>query len=277
LRSQENAMNSPLQRNPSTQLVVRGAPRWGLNVVLGENCRHVEIGFGAFIGDNVYIDVEELRIGDYFTLHQGSVIHGKRCSVGHNTWVGQYCILDALGGELRLGNNVGVGAHSQLWSHMKFGDVLEGCRWQQFKSLIVGDDVWFVGHCIVTPIVAEARSMLMVGGVATKDMAANHTYAGSPARDVTEKLGPQFREGVTLEEKQRGFAAYIEAFAAQGHDTGFIRACTEFPVAADGAHSWFNLATREYWPRYSNDERAFMRFLLYDRAKFVPRGSPRPA
>ena len=144
--------NEPTVSNPDTVLEFGGRIRWGRNVVLGPRCRRVSIGFGAFIGNDLYIDVEELEIGDYFTMHHGGVIHGRRCLIGHNCWIGHYSILDALGGLLRLGNNVGVGAHSQLWSHLQFGDLLAGCRWYRQSELIVGDDAWFVGHTIAASI-----------------------------------------------------------------------------------------------------------------------------
>jgi len=262
--------NSPTFQSGATEARIGDNARWGRNVVFGPSCRKVTIGYGAFVGNDVYIDVEELTIGDYVTLHHGGTLHGKTCTIGHNCWIGQYCILDSLGGRLALGNNVGVGAHSQLWSHMKFGDRLAGCRWYRMESLDVGDDVWFVGHCIVTPIKAAPRSMLMVGGVAVRDMEENHVYAGSPAKDMTETFGPQFGEIATAERDSR-FAAYLEEFRRQGHETGFVRVVERREaLRADGAHTTFCLATREYAPRYTSDEFQLMRFLLYDRAKFVP-------
>jgi acetyltransferase-like isoleucine patch superfamily enzyme len=266
------ATNSPTFLCPTTEARIGDNIRWGRNVVFGANCRRVTIGYGAFVGDEVYIDVEELMIGDYFTLHHGSVLHGQKCAIGHNCWVGPYCILDSLGGYLTMGNNVGVGAHSQLWSHMKFGDRLAGCRWYRMGSLDIGDDVWFVGHCIVTPIKASARSMLMVGGLAVKDMKENHVYAGSPAKDMTEQFGPQFQE-VSPAQQEARFSNYLDEYRRQGHETDFVRLVpSREELAADCAHTSFCLATREYSPRYTADEVRFMRFLLYDKAKFVPVG-----
>ncbi len=77
---------------------------------------------------------------------------------------------------------------------MRFGDPLQGCRWESSKPMVIEDDVWFVGHCLVSPIHAKAKSMAMLGSLVTKDMEANRTYAGTPAKDMTEKLGPQYSE-----------------------------------------------------------------------------------
>lgn len=261
--------NQPKIINKNMRLEIQGKVNWGSNVTLSANCNNITIGFGSFIGNDVYIDAEELHIGDYFTIHHGSIIHGKKCIIGHNNWIGHYSILDSLGGLLKLGNNVGVGAHSQLWSHLKFGDRLAGCQWYRMDNLDVGDDVWFVGHCIVTAIKAEPRSMLMVGGIAVKDMKKNHIYAGAPAKDVSDKMGYQFRE-ISLEEKKKIFHEYINEYEKQGNDTGFIKVVNSFNEIEKVNYTYFNLETREYTPQYSDYEYNFMKFLLYDRAKFIP-------
>lgn len=243
------------------------------SVVFGPNCSEVAIGHGVRIGRDVYIDVKHLTIGDYVTIHHGTVLHGERVSIGHNCWIGHYCILDGHGGSLTIGNNVGVGAQSQLWSHMKFGDVLAGCRWNQMKALTLEDDVWLVGHCIVTPITAKRRSMLMVGSTATRDMEENHVYAGSPARDRTDVFGPQFADPDPVA-ITRGFEALVGEYALQGADTGFIQVWEEeWPQSPPEGRTLFSPLRRVYFPRYTSEETDFMRFLLYDRAKFTPLGS----
>lgn len=261
-------MNNPTILNPEMELDIKGQIHWGANVRFGNNCRKCTIGFGCFISNDIYIDVEELSIGDYVTIHHGTVMHGKKCVIGHNCWIGHYCILDSLGGLLKIGNNVGVGAHSQLWSHMRFGDRLAGCRWYRNGVLEVGDDAWFVGHCIVSPIKVERRSMLLVGGVAVKDMKENHVYAGSPAVDITDKIGGQF-SAPPLSEKMDLFTQYMEEHKASGNDTGFVKVVSEFSEQYPDK-TCFNIETREYGPRYTEEEYRFMRFLLYDRAKFTP-------
>ncbi len=238
------------------------------NVLLGPACNTVKIGFGCFIGRDVYIDLDELIIGDYTSIHHGSVIHGVRTHIGHNCWFGHYTIIDSLGGYTRIGNNVGIGAHSQLWSHMKFGDVLAGCRWHSSGEIVLDDDVWLVGHSIIGPIHAAARAMLLTGGVAVKNMQANHIYAGNPARDVTDKFGKQFSEK-SMEKKVTEFEELKYQFFKQtGIDTRQFKQTNSFYRTE--SQTLFNLSRRTYVPRYTRDEYLFMKFLLYDKAKFTP-------
>jgi acetyltransferase-like isoleucine patch superfamily enzyme len=239
------------------------------NVILGPKCRKVELGVGCFLGRDIYIDVEELVIGDYTTIHHGSLLNGVKTEIGHNCWIGHYTIIDSLGGHTILGNGVGVGAHSQLWSHMKFGDVMAGCRWNSSGKLHLEDDVWLVGHSITGPIHAGKKSMLMTGGMALKNMEENHIYAGSPAKDVTEKMGHQFKE-VTLPEKQSVFEQLKSDFHKKtGIEVAQFRAVERWD-AGDTSCTQFNLAERIYRPRRTADEVKFIKFMLYDKAKFVP-------
>ena len=45
--------------------------------------------------------------------------------------------------------------------------------------------------------------MALVGSVITKDMEANHIYGGAPAKDLTDKMLPQFTLTANGEKKNR--------------------------------------------------------------------------
>ena len=255
-------------KSQDCSIKIGGRTKIGKNVVLGPSCKNINIGYGCYLGNDIYIDVEVLHIKDYTSIHHGSIIHGIKTFIGFNCWIGHYTIIDSLGGQTELGNNVGVGAHSQLWSHMKFGDVLAGCRWHSTGRLKLDDDVWLVGRSIVGPIHAESKSMLMTGGVAVKNMKSNHIYAGNPARDMTDKFGTQF-ELVELNDKFKKFDLIKKDFYSIYHiDISQFECVEEFYSTSD--KTLFNLNTREYKPRYTQDEYLFMKYMLYDKAKFVP-------
>lgn len=229
----------------------------------------VVLGDHVFIGANSKFRTPVLEIGDYTQLHNHTLGNGYRpLRIGHNGWFGQNCILNATD-EMSIGNNVGVGAASQLWTHIAFGDTLQGCRWDSTKPMVIGDDVWFVGHCIVSPITAASRAMALVGSVVTRDMEENRVYAGSPAKDVTDKVGPQFAP-VSVEERVRRLCDRRATFLAANPDV----APEEIGVAADGAvvergATMFDVVRRTYTKRRTAAEVRFMRYLL-PRAKFIP-------
>jgi hypothetical protein len=59
-------------------------------------------------------------------------------TIGYNCWIAQNVILNAEA-EFTMGNNVCIAAYSQLWTHVKFGDSLERCRFCSTKPMIVED------------------------------------------------------------------------------------------------------------------------------------------
>jgi acetyltransferase-like isoleucine patch superfamily enzyme len=229
--------------------------------------KSIKIGDNVYIGKNVQIICDDFMLGDYSKIHHDTNIHGyKHCHIGHNAWIGQFTIIDCIGGAT-IGNNCGIGAHSQLWSHIKYGDTLEGCRFKDEKSLVVGNDVWFVGHCIVSPITAEDKSMALVGSVITTDMKFNTIYAGVPAKPISDKIGPQFME-IACDEKVKKMNEYIKE---ANLDPSLIKIVTdESEINFSDNISYFNVTKRKYTKRNTAIEILFMKFLLPDRAKFTP-------
>jgi acetyltransferase-like isoleucine patch superfamily enzyme len=237
--------------------IIRGIDGKAKSVIIGDN---------TFIGQNVQIICDEFKIGDYGKIQHHTNVHGyKPVVIGHNFWCGQYTIIDGIGGTL-IGNNVGVGAHSQLWSHIKYGDTLEGCRWNSNDSLIIGDDVWFVGHCIVSPIKAENKSMAMVGSVITKDMKSNRIYAGVPAKDLTEKIGSPFKYQKTAD-KLIIMQKYLDEFGNHNDNIEIVNSDSKY---SNSSMTYFNVSNRRYTKRGTKEEIDFIKFLLPEKAKFIP-------
>ena len=225
--------------------------------------RRISIGDNTYIGDHVQIIVDEFSIGDYCKVHHHTNFHGyKPLSIGHNAWIGQGTIIDSIGGAT-IGDNCGIGAYSQLWSHIRYGDPLAGCNYESQNPLVVGKDVWFVGHCIVSPIVAADRSMALVGSVITQDMKENHIYGGSPAKDLSDRIKEPFTP-IALDKKR----AILEQFEVPD-DVKLIESEDEITKAE--SISYFNLSDRTYNKRGTETEVAFMKMLQSNLIKFTPR------
>lgn len=259
------------EKRSKAKFSIGKATLFGERVVFGPACKDIKIGFGCYIGDDVYIDVPELIIGDYVKIHKRTTIHGyKPCHIGHNCWIGAHSLIDSVGG-VTIGNNVGMAG--QFWSHIKFGDALAGCRWNNNRPLVIKDDVWFVGWCLVSPITAEARSMALAGSVITKDMKENHTYAGVPAKDITAKVGRQFKP-LKMSEMEETMIRHLMTFLREnklkGRDFDIEFVADLSRVKSSEMETYFNLKDRTYLPSRSKHEVAFMKYLLYDKAKFVP-------
>jgi len=207
------------------------------------------IGHGCTLTGSCYIDCEEFVLGDYCTLHSVTA-HGRSVRLGHNCWIGQGAILDGLGG-LVIGNNVGIGAYSQIYTHAQFGDMLAGCQHRSRWETNILNDAWLLPRVLSSAKLIGARAMVLGGSVLTRDVPYDQTWGGHPAKDLTAKLGPQF-QGASLAVRVAGFASLVRGYGK--------------PVDV----SRFDPVNRVYRPTYSPEETEFVRWMLYDKAKFVP-------
>jgi len=244
---------------------------FGANVVF--NCRRVRIGDGTIFYDNITIDADVFEIGDYGTIYPSCFFPGPgELRIGHNFWLGTGSIVDCQGGTT-IGDNVGVGPQSQLWTHMKYGDVMYGCRFHSAKPLEIEDDVWIVGHCLVSPVRIGTRSLAMLGSLVTRDMLPDHTYAGVPATDITKKIGKQI-EKTSIEQRIKYLREHLELFAER-HGLDNVRDFARILPGGDGTEpegqsvTVFDVASRTYRKTGTRLEYELIRFLLPD-AKFIP-------
>lgn len=239
------------------------------------------LGDGTHLGAGVHVVGRgHVTLGDYCKVHAGCFINvgdGGHVILGHNCWFGERCVLDGTGG-LRAGNNVGAGIGSQLYTHVAHGDVIEGCTLEGKRGMVLEDDVWFVGQCFVNPILAKAKSTALLGSVITKDMEAQRVYGGNPAKDITDRIGPVWRER-DPHAKLEMLQARLDEYCAlhPGQET-YVRSCIvpclEYPKNMSGAASYFNVTRRRYTKRLSVHERRFMAWLTSYKGRFTPEEQP---
>ncbi len=248
----------------------KAAVRIGKNVSL--NVDRLIMGDGVLIKDNVVIEGTEVSIGDYTVIGENTELVAKDpCRIGMSSWIGRDCLIDATG-KLIIGNGVGIAAGCQLWTHMKFGDTLQGFRWEWQRELIIGDDVYIGGNSLIGPITAENRSLALMGSVVTHDMRYNRVYAGVPAVDITEKVGAHYEE-VSTDQKFQLLLSKLSEFSARHNPREQIQIVKEWPTSMDDRVTYFNVSTREYTKRLSEIEVDFMLYLLMP-IKFFPKELP---
>ncbi len=273
----------------------------------GGQLGNVELGDFSRIGSNTNIRVPTFRCGDYFTLHNHSSVFGPHELIaGHNCWIGQNTILNTTG-PLRLGNNVGIGAYSQLWTHGFWGEIIEGCTFHKIDPVSIEDDAWLIGHCIVYPGVRMGkRAILLAGSVLTKNIPDGAIFGGVPARNMTDKMVAW--KPVTLQDKLDMMKRFVQEFAAdlgESYKTTESDQCMQFdsgdyifeidfpdlannlePSSIDRiivveGYDWepiddrtsvFILATKKYLKKRTKCEQMLIRFLMSHRARFLPFG-----
>lgn len=246
---------------PGVLITGKGGP--AERVVLGDFC---------YIGRETRILAPRFSLGDYSKLHAFGFGHGERpLQIGRNCWIGGNVVLDSMGG-LDVDDNVGIGAHSQVWTHAQFGDIVEGCRFHSRKYMWIERDVWLVGHCVVSPVRLGERSMALLGSVITRDMLPNRVYGGAPAKDVTDKVGPQFAPR-TVAEKAATLRELIARFEAKHPElAGQLEVVTASDQLRPGV-TCFDVRDRTYTRTYSQAEVAFLKAHV-PLVKFTPAGAP---
>lgn len=254
---------------------------------LGTRMRRFHLGDESFLGFANQVLAPEFAMGDYSQLHNSGLHSGyKPLSIGHNGWIGQGAILNCTQ-VLTIGNNCRIGTGSQLWTHVASGELLEGCTLFGENPLTLEDNVWIVGGGVISPGLRLGRnSIIMTGSVLTKSTEPYHTYAGVPAKDVTDKLG--FWKPVNLATKFEAMRGFLAEFAAIQPDSGarvFLQDDLEGRTAGDvvvtaaepdwqqaraRSISLFDLASKNYLKLRNPAEIALIRFLVGFRARFLP-------
>lgn len=241
-------------------------------LITGKNgpAKKVVLGDFCFIGSNTKIITPEFSLGDYSKINAYTFAHGTNpMHIGRNCWFGGNVVLDSIGG-LDIDDNVGIGAHSQIWTHIQFGDIVEGSRFHSQKYMYIGKDAWFVGHCIVSPVKVGERSMAMVGSVITRDMEPNHIYAGVPAKDITDKMGTQFEQR-TLQQKVKKLEEIISLFYNSHPEFRDQLKIVTSPDQIVQDICCFDVSRRVYTKIYSEAEVVFLKTNI-PLIKFTPDG-----
>jgi acetyltransferase-like isoleucine patch superfamily enzyme len=159
----------------------------GKNVVITSTNNEISIGDNNIINDNVRIIVSngKLEIGDWNVIHNDTlIISGKFVTIKNNVWVGQNSVLDGLGG-LTIKNGVRIGMQSQIWSHAKTGEEIEGCMLNIAQPTTLEDEVWIQGNCLIgSGVTIGYRAIGLLGSVLFQNVNPNTIFKGNPAMEV---------------------------------------------------------------------------------------------
>jgi acetyltransferase-like isoleucine patch superfamily enzyme len=242
----------------------------------GEPAKRIVIGEHTYIGPDVNIACPVLIVGDFVTIHRRTGIFGEGpCAIGHNSWIGQDCILNSHG-DLWVGNNVGIGAANHIWTHAAQGELLEGCQLFHAKPVIIEDDAWVCGgHSTINPGVTMAtQTILLPQSLLTRDSEPNAYYGGNPAKRI-RKLGPPYKT-LSIEKKRLMLEDFLRHFLISYPSLTYTIADGRLSLLKDGVKKVgeFDFIQKRYERQRSPEETAFIIFMRGNKARFIPEDEP---
>ena len=272
----------------------------------GGNSRLFLMGDCCIVCRDSRILVREFAVGDYALFHNHLLANGDATLViGNNYWMGQNGILNA-NSPLTVGNNVGIGAYSAVWTHGKFGALIDGCLMHKEAPVVIEDDacLW---RAVVSPgVTVGRRTVVLPGSVLTKDTPSGSCFGGLPAEDLSAKV--KTYRNVTMEEKFEMMRQFVAEFVNKYYPVRYSQISDdEYLVKAGDAETFrvllkrrikdvdtregecalvvttkdqttrgkpgvsvFDLNAKTYTKWLTEPEVKFMWFLLDSRARFNP-------
>lgn len=281
----------------SIEVVGRGEVRVGRRTTIAAGAQVVfmkpavvTIGDYCTIGPGVKFvcDGGNVVLGDWTTLHDRClVLSTAGVAIGQHGWFGQHCVIDGTGG-LTIGHGVRVGMYSQIWSHVAAGEQIEGCTLYGMRPVVLEDDTWLVGSCIVASgVTLGRRTVALIASNITKSWPPSSVLAGSPA---APKAGLSFYREISLDEKWQMMQAWAEELGprlsltlerrganavllrhADGDVVGFARGRSDMDALAHEAPdaTVCCIETKTYSKRLTETEHRVLKALSNNRARFT--------
>jgi len=219
-------------------------------------------------------------------IYSDCLFYGKeKMTIGHNFFLGGSSILNSYA-PLTIGNGVGIGTSSQIWTHASWGEELEGCVLTTTAPTTIQEGSWLIGHTIVGSGVTIGKySTIMSSAMLTKDTSEKSVWGGVPSKDISSKI-EGYKE-VTLEDKFGFMLKHCREFANNNgaelrisEDSSFfsidrekdrVSICKFFDMSeCNPNNSVWSISDKTYNKTKNKLEVELMMFLKKNLARFYP-------
>ncbi len=133
-----------------------------------------------------------IAIGNGCSFQEACILSANqgRISVGHNCWLGPFCLVYG-NGDVTIGNNVMIAARSSINTvshHAGRCDMPMSEQGIYCAPVTIEDDVWIGMHAVVLQGVVIGRgSIIGAGAVVTSDIPPWSIAVGTPARVIKRR------------------------------------------------------------------------------------------
>lgn len=127
-----------------------------------------------------------MGFGEGTSVYDSCLVLGD-VSVGKNTWIGPYTVLDGSGGGLTIGDNCAISAGVQIYTHNTVNQVIYNTEVER-NPVVIGNNV-YVGPYVVIAMGCNIGDKVIIGAnsFVNKDISSNTKAFGIPAK-VIEKI-----------------------------------------------------------------------------------------
>lgn len=203
------------------------------NLKLSPNYKEIIIGDNVTIGNDVRIDVKNLKIGDRSIIGEGFNIEGrdivlgieffsdKYCTIGGGSckdlkssfkigdlcYLGEYVFINTARPVI-IGNEVGLGQDTRLYTHGAYLSFLDGFP-VEFGPITIGDNVWIPNAQILPNVTIGNNTVIGAGSLVNKSIPAGSLAVGVPAKIIKENYYPLKLDNKTIEDKIDKFVSHF--------------------------------------------------------------------
>lgn len=142
--------------------------------------------FGDYISDR-WEKAEFLGFGPGTSVYDSAHIFGD-VTVGEESWIGPFTILDGSGG-LKIGSHCSISAGVQIYSHDTVKWATSGGEAPyEYAPTAIEDNCYIGPQSVISMGVTIGKGAVIgAGSVVLSDVPAGARFAGAPARDIHAK------------------------------------------------------------------------------------------
>jgi len=173
--------------------------RIGKNTILEKGCEiyvdRLVIGQDSIIRKNCVIRGRDIETGHHFYMDHHAEIGGGSCfgrhsrlRIGHHFHLGSYSMVNTAR-EVTIGNEVGIGRLSNIYTHGAYLNVLLGFP-EQWGPVRIGSNVWIPCATILPNVTIGDNTVIAACSLVNKDIEGGGLWAGIPAERVEGVVYP---------------------------------------------------------------------------------------
>tara|TARA_B100001741_G_C16486406_1_gene567472 strand:+ start:535 stop:1050 length:516 start_codon:yes stop_codon:yes gene_type:complete len=142
------------------------------------------LSFGDYVVDR-WEKATELGFGEGASIYDSSIVIGD-VSVGKNTWIGPFVVLDGSGEGLEIGSNCSISSGVQIYTHDTVKWATSGGKENyEYSSTKIGNNCYIGPNTIITKGVSLGEGCIVgANSLVTNSFEAGSKIAGSPAKMI---------------------------------------------------------------------------------------------